>query len=74
MGKPPPVPSNSLLFGLLVIVVAVLIYRPILKIARNDMARRREAGMGSGIVYAILLLPIFGPLLYLLVRRMMLPK
>ncbi|THH35504.1 hypothetical protein [Neolewinella litorea] len=53
--------SSSLLFGLLVIVVVVLVYRPILKLARNDMARRREAGLGSGIVYAVLLLPIFGP-------------
>ncbi|NJB87774.1 ACR3 family arsenite efflux pump ArsB [Lewinella marina] len=66
--------TRSLLFALVVIALVVLIYRPILKIARDDMALRKAAGRGNGLVYAVLLLPIFGPLIYLLVRRLMLPK
>lgn len=69
------VPSTPvLLFAVAVIIVTVLIYRPILRLAREDMAVRREAGLGSGVVYAVLLFPILGPLVYLLVRKAMLPK
>ena len=51
-----------------VLVVAVLIYWPILRKARVDMAKRSEAGLGNGIVYAVLLLPLVGPVVYLLFR------
>ncbi|WP_116126395.1 hypothetical protein [Lewinella sp. IMCC34183] len=62
-------PTSTLIFALVVIVVAVLIYRPILRIARADMAERTQAGQSNAVVYALLLFPVFGPLLYLLVRR-----
>lgn len=52
-----------------VLVVAVLVYWPILRIARVDMARRSEAGLNNGIVYAVLLLPLVGPVVYLVFRR-----
>ncbi|WP_420458677.1 hypothetical protein [Neolewinella sp.] len=67
-------PTRTLLFGIAVIVLAVLIYRPILRIAREDMAARKRAGYSNSYVYAILLFPILGPLVYLLVRRLMLPQ
>ena len=52
-----------------VLTVAVLIYWPILRIARVDMARRSQAGLSNGIVYAVLLLPLVGPVVYLVFRR-----
>lgn len=67
-------PSTALLVAIAVIVLAVIIYRPILRLAREDMAARKRVGWGNGVVYAILLIPLFGPLLYLLVRKGMLPK
>jgi hypothetical protein len=66
-------PTLPLLVALSVIILTVLIYRPILKLARADMAVRKQDGLGNGIVYAVLLIPIFGPLVYLLVRKLMLP-
>lgn len=67
-------PTLPLLVALAVIILIVLIYRPILKTARTDMAVRKEEGLGNGIVYAVLLIPIIGPLVYLLIRKSMLPK
>ena len=61
-----------LLLGL--ILIGVFVYRPIMKLARRDMAARTAAGLTNSFVYAILLLPILGPLFYLLVRKAMLPK
>ena len=52
-----------------VLTVAVLVYWPILRVARKDLAARSKAGLSNGIVYAILLLPLVGPVVYLGVRR-----
>ncbi len=62
------------LLALALILIAFLIYRPIMKLARRDMAARTAAGLSNSLVYAILLLPVLGPLFYLLVRKAMLPK
>lgn len=59
---------NTLIL-LAVIVLAFFIYRPILRIASRDLAARSAAGQSNGVVYAILLLPLLGPFLYLGVRR-----
>ena len=67
-------PTRTLLFGIAVIILAVLIYRPILRIAREDMTVRKRAGYSNSYVYAILLFPILGPLVYLLLRRLLLPQ
>ncbi|PPK87217.1 hypothetical protein CLV84_0153 [Neolewinella xylanilytica] len=67
-------PYQFALILLVLILVGVLIYRPIMKLARRDMAARTAAGLSNSVVYAILLLPVIGPVFYLLVRRAMLPK
>jgi hypothetical protein len=54
---------------LLILVIAIAVYWPIMRIARRDLAERNEAGMGNGVVYAILLLPLFGPIIYLVFRN-----
>ena len=59
--------GNTLLI-LAVLLLAVLIYRPILALAGKDMAARTAAGKSNGIVYAILLLPLLGPFVYLAIR------
>ena len=67
-------PYQTLLIALVLLVVGVFIYRPIMKIARRDMAARTAAGLSNALVYTLLLLPVFGPLLYLLFRRALLPR
>ena len=70
-------PTMTLQYALLLlglILLGVFVYRPIMKLARRDMAARTAAGLSNSFVYAILLLPILGPLFYLLVRKAMLPK
>ncbi|MTB50561.1 hypothetical protein [Lewinella sp. W8] len=54
---------------LLILIIAFAIYWPIMRIARRDLAERNQAGLGNGVVYAILLLPLFGPIIYLLLRN-----
>lgn len=54
---------------LLILVIALAVYWPIMRIARKDLAERARAGLGNGVVYAVLLLPLFGPLIYLLLRN-----
>lgn len=49
--------------------IAVAIYWPILRMARKDIAQRSAAGLGNGVLYAVLLIPLFGPIVYLLVRK-----
>ena len=61
--------TSTLLFGLLIIVLAFLIYAPILRVARADMAQRKERGKSNSVVYALLLFPVLGPLLYVLLRK-----
>lgn len=56
------------LITLAVIVFAGLIYWPILKIARRTIAERDAAGLSNGLLYAVLLLPLIGPFVFLLVR------
>ena len=56
---------NQFLIMLGVLIVAVAIYWPILRIAREDMADRARAGLSNSIVYAVLLLPLVGPVVYL---------
>ncbi len=58
---------NTLLI-LAILILAVLIYRPILAIAGKDMAARSAAGKSNGIVYAVLLFPLVGPFVYLAIR------
>lgn len=58
---------------LLVLALAFCIYFPVLRIARRDMNARVTAGLSAAPVLMILMLPIVGPLFYLLVRRYFLP-
>ena len=67
-------PYQTLLIALVLLVIGVFVYRPIMKIARRDMAARTAAGQSNALVYTLLLLPVFGPLLYLLFRRALLPR
>ena len=67
-------PYQTLLIALVLLVIGVFVYRPIMKIARRDMAARTAAGQSNALVYTLLLLPVFGPLLYLLFRRTLLPR
>lgn len=60
--------QKALVF-LLILVIAVAIYWPILRMARKDIAQRSAAGLGNGVLYAVLLIPLFGPIIYLLVRK-----
>lgn len=59
---------------LAVLLLAVCIYYPIAKIAKRDMATRNQAGMSSTPILYFMMLPIVGPLLYLLFRKSFLPK
>lgn len=59
---------QTLIF-LAVLIVAIAIYWPILRIAREDITKRSRAGLGNGILFAVLLIPLFGPIIYLLFRR-----
>ncbi|MGB3800819.1 MAG: hypothetical protein WA952_13470 [Lewinella sp.] len=67
-------PTQFAYILVILILVGVLIYRPIMKLARRDMAARTAAGLTNSVVWAILLLPVVGPVFYLLVRKAMLPK
>jgi len=51
-----------------ILAVAVAIYWPILRLARADITARANAGLGNGMLYAVLLLPLVGPVVYLLFR------
>ena len=59
--------NTLVLFAIL--AVAVAIYWPILKKARVDIAARDRAGLGNGALYAVLLIPLVGPIIYLVFRR-----
>ncbi len=74
MGKRPFVPTTTLFFGLLVLAVAFMVYGPILRVARGDLAARKRAGLSNSVVYALLLFPILGPLLYVVLRKRFLPR
>lgn len=52
-----------------VLAVAVAIYWPILRKARVDIAARSRAGLSNGLLFAVLLIPLVGPIIYLLFRR-----
>lgn len=52
-----------------ILLIAVAIYWPILRMARKDIAERSAAGLSNGVLYAVLLLPLFGPIVYLLFRK-----
>lgn len=54
---------------LAVILIAAAIYWPILKKARVDIAARSKAGLSNGGLYAVLMIPLAGPLVYLVFRR-----
>ncbi|TXF89444.1 hypothetical protein FUA23_10790 [Neolewinella aurantiaca] len=60
--------QQTLVF-LAVLIVAVAIYWPILKKARGDISARSAAGMGNGLLFAVLLIPLFGPIIYLIFRK-----
>ena len=60
---------RELIILLAVLLLAFLIYKPIMNIASRDMAKRTKAGKSNSVVYAILLLPLLGPLLYLAFRN-----
>lgn len=59
--------KQTLVF-LAILIVAVAIYWPILKKARNDISARSAAGLGNGLLFAVLLIPLFGPIIYLVFR------
>ncbi|MFT5998746.1 MAG: hypothetical protein ACI81P_001201 [Neolewinella sp.] len=52
----------------LILAVAVAIYWPILRIARKTITARGQAGRSNSILFAVLLIPLFGPLIFLVVR------
>ncbi len=52
-----------------ILAVAVAIYWPILKKARKTIEVRAAAGLGNGILFAVLLIPLFGPIIYLVFRK-----
>lgn len=54
---------------LAILVAAVAIYWPILRKARVDIAARSQAGLGNGALFAILLIPLVGPIIYLVFRK-----
>lgn len=58
--------NTLVLFAIL--TVAVAIYWPILKKARVDIAARERAGLSNGPLYAVLLIPLVGPVIYLIFR------
>ncbi|MCX8210862.1 MAG: hypothetical protein ACJATN_002532 [Neolewinella sp.] len=60
--------QQTLVF-LVILIVAVGIYWPILKKARTDISARSAAGLGSGLLFAVLLIPLFGPVIYLVFRK-----
>jgi hypothetical protein len=40
-----------------------------MKKARTDIAARSAAGLGNGLLFAVLLIPLFGPVIYLVFRK-----
>ena len=54
---------------LLLLIPVGLLYATVLGLAKKDMTIRHEAGRSNFIVLAILLIPVAGPLLYLIVRH-----
>lgn len=66
--------TSDTLILLAVLLLAFCIYYPIAKIAKRDMATRNQAGMSSTPVLYFMMLPIVGPLLYLVFRKNFLPK
>lgn len=52
----------------LILAVAVAIYWPILRIARKTITARAQAGLSNSILFAVLLIPLFGPIIYLVFR------
>lgn len=59
---------RTFLLLLLLILPIALLYATVLGQAKKDMARRSQAGLDNTPVYAILLIPVIGPVIYLLVR------
>lgn len=53
----------------LILAAAVATYWPILRIARKTITARAKAGQSNSILFAVLLIPLFGPLIFLLVRK-----
>jgi hypothetical protein len=53
----------------LILAVAVAIYWPILRIARKTITARAQAGLSNSILFAVLLIPLFGPIIFLLVKE-----
>jgi hypothetical protein len=52
-----------------VLAVAVAIYWPILNRAKVDIAARAQAGLSNSILFAVLFIPLFGPIIYLVFRK-----
>lgn len=52
----------------LILAVAIAIYWPILRIARKTITARAQAGLSNSILFAVLLIPLFGPIIFLVVR------
>lgn len=52
-----------------VLLLAFCVYYPIMKLARKDMAARSDKGMSNTTILMILMVPILGPILYILFRR-----
>lgn len=53
---------------LLILAIAVAIYWPILRKARVDIAARTRAGLSNTPLFAVLLIPLVGPIIYLVFR------
>ena len=60
---------RTVLIVLAVAIAAWFIYRPALRVAQVDMAERSARGESNGVVYAVLLLPLVGPFVWLVARR-----
>lgn len=54
---------------ILMFVLAGLIYLPIARLARRDLQERRARGESDGAIFWVMMIPLIGPLIYLLVRK-----
>jgi len=61
--------SKDAFLFLAVLLLAFCIYYPIMRLARQDMKARERQGLSNSTIIMLLMLPIAGPILYLLFRR-----
>lgn len=60
---------RNVLVLLMILLAAFLVYWPILRLAKKDIAARSRAGLSNGLLFAVLFIPLLGPVVYLVFRR-----